>query len=207
MAKAAISWIGEDSDSELITGTDNLIDGVTTHPTEFPILKVDPTMAALGTLRTNFSGALSAAMGGGEAETAIKNSVRSLLEDGLRDSCANIQKLANNDRATMLLGGCPVQKEPAPAGDVTPPENVRLARGGNSGELDARANRVGNAHSYEWRYATAAAPTAWQDGGTSIGARKTLVGLTPGTVYTVQVRAVGTSGRSDWSDPAVLMVV
>ena len=43
--------------------------------------------------------------------------------------------------------------------------------------------------------------------GISTGARKTLKGLVPDTVYTVEVRAIGTSGRSDWSDPAVLRAV
>jgi hypothetical protein len=34
-----------------------------------------------------------------------------------------------------------------------------------------------------------------------------LNGLTAGTVYTVQVRAIGAAGPSDWSDPATLMVI
>jgi hypothetical protein len=35
----------------------------------------------------------------------------------------------------------------------------------------------------------------------------TFEGLTPGTTYVVQTRAIGSAGPSDWSDPAVLMAV
>ena len=46
-------------------------------------------------------------------------------------------------------------------------------------------------------------PGPWQSGGLFTNSRSMpLNGLTPGTNYTVQVRAIGGStGYSDWSDP------
>jgi hypothetical protein len=37
--------------------------------------------------------------------------------------------------------------------------------------------------------------------------RTAIKGLAAGTLNTVQVRAIGTAGPSDWSDPAMLMVI
>ena len=50
---------------------------------------------------------------------------------------------------------------------------------------------------------------AWQTAGAFTGARKIiLTGLTPGTVYNVQARAIGGStGYSDWSDPSSHMAM
>jgi hypothetical protein len=61
--------------------------------------------------------------------------------------------------------------------------------------------------SYQWRYATTAAPTAWTLLDPTMAANIPLNGLVPGTQYIVQVRAVGSQGPSDWSDAATLMVV
>ena len=64
-----------------------------------------------------------------------------------------------------------------------------------------KVQSVDNAHSYEVRYSVnGAAP---QSGGVFTQARRILVaGLTPGTAYTLQVRAIGGStGSSPWSEP------
>ena len=69
-----------------------------------------------------------------------------------------------------------------------------------------RITAVANARCYEVRYAAIGpngAPGSWQNGGLFTSSRTiTINGLTPGTNYTFQVRAVGGStGYSDWSDP------
>jgi hypothetical protein len=203
--------IATDSDAELLTFGGNVIQQFTDNPLVFVLS--DPTVPVLTGLHGDFETAVQNAVDGGETETATKNMVRRPYENGLRVAGAYVEKTANaanggnGDVSIVYLGGFKPRKTPAPKGDVGIPPNLRLKHGANSGELDAKADPVDGAATYEWRYATAAAPTAWQDGGTSTGARKTLKGLIPGTVYTVQLRAVGTSGRSDWSDPAVLMAV
>jgi hypothetical protein len=46
----------------------------------------------------------------------------------------------------------------------------------------------------------------WQAVGTFTNSRRiVLENLTPGTTYTVQARAVGTTGYSEWSDPVSRM--
>jgi chitodextrinase len=72
---------------------------------------------------------------------------------------------------------------------------------GASTTLTLNVEVVTNAKAYEVRQSTTAG--TWQDAGTYTQARRIVVeGLTPGTVYTFQVRAVGgATGYSDWSDP------
>ena len=77
---------------------------------------------------------------------------------------------------------------------------------GNSGQLLPRITAVANARCYEVRYAAIGpngAPGPWQNGGLFTSSRAINIGgLTPGTSYSFQVRAVGGStGYSDWSDP------
>jgi len=65
--------------------------------------------------------------------------------------------------------------------------------------------------SYEFRYA----PVLGDDGTPAaftleaVGSTKPRIisGLTPGTVYTFQVRALGRLGHTDWSDAVSRMVV
>ncbi len=74
-----------------------------------------------------------------------------------------------------------------------------------SGQLKLRIDPIPNARCYEARYALigpGGAPGPWQDGGLFTNSRKIIIpGLTPGSTYAFQIRAVGGStGYSDWSD-------
>jgi hypothetical protein len=77
---------------------------------------------------------------------------------------------------------------------------------GHSTQLLVNVNKVANARTYELQTAAigdGGAPGPWQRGGLFTKSRAMLLnGLTPGTTYAVQVRAIGGStGYSDWSDP------
>jgi hypothetical protein len=208
---AAIGFINDDTDPQLLTDGDSIIQALTDNSTALPA--PDPTVAALTTSRDHYRDALTAAAGGGEAATATKNQMRKLFGNDLRREAAYVEKVANaanggnGDVAIVYLGGFKPYKTPQPAGILDPPANLRLKQGAVSGTLGCRADAPDNASSFEWRYATAAAPNTYISGGITTACRTTLKGLTPGTTYTVQVRAIGAAGPSDWSDPAVLMVI
>ena len=60
--------------------------------------------------------------------------------------------------------------------------------------------------SYQWRYATGAAPFVYTQPDPTGKATCTILALTPGTQYVVQVRVIGRKGASDWSAGATLFV-
>jgi hypothetical protein len=70
---------------------------------------------------------------------------------------------------------------------------------------------VANARSYELRYATVGAPGSGVNWTTTLVATTKpaapINNLTPGTIYTFQVRAFGKPGFSDWSGPVERMAI
>jgi hypothetical protein len=76
-----------------------------------------------------------------------------------------------------------------------------------STQLQLRVTTVINARSYEAQTKTPAGD--WQAAGIHTKARTMILeDLTPGTLYTIQVRAIGGStGYSDWSDPVSHMAL
>ena len=69
-----------------------------------------------------------------------------------------------------------------------------------------RLTPIDNARTYETRLSADGGKT-WVSGGISPQARRiVLKSLTPGTVYTIQARAIGGStGQSDWSTTVTIM--
>ena len=91
-------------------------------------------------------------------------------------------------------------------------QNIRsLDHGSNSGEIAVRLKAVANASSYELRYAAVGvdnggtALTWTTEAVTGVKTPVTLTGLRPVTTDAFQVRSLGKSGYSDWSDSATLM--
>ena len=76
---------------------------------------------------------------------------------------------------------------------------------GNSGQFIIRAQAMQNVRMWKARFAvigTGGTPGPWQDGGLHGDSRRIILnGLTPGTLYSIQVQAVaGSNTYSDWSD-------
>jgi len=64
-----------------------------------------------------------------------------------------------------------------------------------------RVEAIANAHAYEAQTSTTG--SAWQPAGIYSQARRIVIpNLTPGTTYSVRVRAIGAGNSAgDWSDP------
>jgi hypothetical protein len=77
---------------------------------------------------------------------------------------------------------------------------------GAKGQLYAAGAPINGAYSYGWRIALASDPTTDVQAFQTTSSRTTFDGLTPGSVYEVQLSAVGSAGETDWSNPASLMV-
>ncbi|HMG72663.1 MAG TPA: fibronectin type III domain-containing protein [Pyrinomonadaceae bacterium] len=148
----------------------------------------------------------AAAVKGGQADTAAKNNARVVLVEMLRRLAGYVQIHCNNDLAVLLSSGFQTQNPNRASSPLAQPQGL-IIRHGVSGQLLAGIKPVRNARMYEGRIKGPGgdwAPSVFA----SDSRRIVFEGLTPGTIYTVQVRALGGStGQSDWSDPSSHMAM
>ncbi|MFZ0828844.1 MAG: fibronectin type III domain-containing protein [Verrucomicrobiia bacterium] len=129
---------------------------------------------------------------------------RDALVSALRQIAAYIQSLALDTVSAVLSSGFDVV---IPNHTQTPLARPVLNDLDNSitTQLQLSMQAVTNAKAYQVQFQNGTA--AWQELGIFPNTRGILLkGLTPGSIYSVRVRAVGGSTQySDWSDPISLM--
>lgn len=164
------------------------------------------TKVALETALSEFRVAIDQMEQGGTAATAEKNNKRDALVVLLRQLASYVELNCNNDLATLLSSGFQAVSTNRTQQPLEKPIIVTVGNG-MTGQLVVKVKPVPNARSYEVRYATVGTGGTLgpiQAAGVYTNSRAmTVGGLTAGTLYQVQVRAVGGStGYSDWSDPS-----
>jgi len=197
---------GKMIDGELVSRVESIVNGMTNSPS-FSKPPVD--LAALKTLLTSFSAALTAALDGGKKAIAEKNHLRGEILKQVKLLGHYVELVSNNDITTLLSSGfeplIPTRSAPQPLAAAS----IKKIDYGNSGQLLVSLNHVAKASSYEVRYSAMNAgggPGPWSSvsvakSGTSVPCN----GLNPGTVYAFQVRALGHIGFTDWSDTVTKM--
>jgi len=202
-AKVAVTFLTRSSDKELVTISGRIVEsmtGNTVYPAPFP------TLAVVTATRDAYVSAVNGLSRGAQA-IAQRNQTRAALVQALRDLALYVQHASQGDRVKLIGSGFPVQarRPRGSVGALPPPGHVRMRRTRNSNQLVALCDAVPAARSYQWRYATSQAPTAWTQADPITTARFVLDNAVPGTIYIVQVRVFGSAGPSDWSDAATLM--
>ncbi len=179
----------------------SVILGLTNNPA-YPDLPV--SLADLTASKDAYWNAFSDAMGGGRVLTALKNAARDRLVSQLKDTAHYVQIIAKNSRATLLASGFTDIDRNTASTPLSKPL-IRKALNQHSTQLWLRVKRVPNARLYQARLKTG--DGEYQDAGHFRQARlMVLEHLTPGTLYTIQVRALGGStGQSEWSLPVTIM--
>ena len=189
------------TDSEVIAIAGAVIAGMTGNPA-FPNPPVE--IAAVQSAVAQLTHAIAAQAQGGPAATADKNNKRHALIAQLRKLALYVQGNCGNDLAVLLSSGYSAQSTSKAQLPLTKPTIVSVENG-NSTQLVVKVDRIVQARCYELQAAalgTGGTPGPWQIRGLFTKSRSMPVnGLTPGTTYTIQVRAVGSTGCSDWSDP------
>jgi hypothetical protein len=191
------------ADAELDNFTQSVIDRMTGNAV-FPTPPV--TIPDLQTAKNDFTAKLTAAHGGSHADTAAKNNSRQSLLGSLRLLAGYVQINCNNDMAVLLSSGFDAMNTNRAQSQLEQPQGL-VIKNGTSGQLVASVTPVKNTSLYEGR---AKGPTGdWMPSVLTGDSRHiTFEGLTPGLVYTVQVRALGgLTGQSDWSDPSSHMAM
>ncbi|MGH7953865.1 MAG: fibronectin type III domain-containing protein [Limisphaerales bacterium] len=194
-----------DSDPQLITDATAIVAAMTGN-TNYPAPA--PALPDVGAAVDNFVAGVAAAADGGLALTSAKNDLRAILIALLRELASYVQVTCKGDLTKLLTSGFPIQKpQRQPIGTLPAPANLIVKLGGVSGELDAKADPVFGAATYNWRLSTTIAPTVTLQSGQSTAASTTFGGLMPGTSYNIEVNALGAAGPSDWSNPVSQIAV
>jgi hypothetical protein len=167
---------------------------------------VDLTLFQTGI--SNYAAAVVAALDGGKQAVANMNKLREGLVKMVEQLAHYVEANSNDDVATFTSSGFEIR----PTARVAPqplvqPEITGIDQG-KTGELLVAVTPVKKARMYEIRYApvgggvnpiTVTVPRALQ--------AVPIENLTPGTTYTFQVRAYGTLGFTDWSNPQQRMCI
>jgi hypothetical protein len=181
---------------------DDVVDGLTGNAA-FPSPPI--SVADLTTLNSKLRAAITAADAGGPQQTAAKNKAYAAVTDALRKDANYVEIQSDNDLETLLSSGYDVISTNRAQAPLDQPVIVEISNLATT-QLLIRLKSILNAKSYQVQIATTV-NGPWSEAGIYTQARRiVLLGLTPGTVYFVRVRAIGGStGYSEWSVPANLM--
>lgn len=161
----------------------------------------------LTTLKTAFDQALIKANRGGTLATALKNSARAALVVALDKNGSYVDINCDEDVTILMSSGYePISTNRAQTVLGTP--QVLGVEYGQTGELRLRIKADPNARSFVGRIKQANG----SEFGPSISFKNSrsilFDGLTAGVTYVMQLCAIGGStGQSDWSEPATKMAV
>lgn len=191
------------SDTELDNFAQGVIDALTGNAT-YPTPPV--TLANLQAAIDDYTAKMAAAQTGSRADRAAKNNSREVLIEMLRKMATYVQLMCNGDPALLLTSGFEMQSTNRASVELEKPQGLRI-KNGVAGQLVARVDAVRNANTYEGRAKTDDGD--WLPSIFSGSSRRIVFNsLTPGKMYTIQVRALGGStGHSDWSDPSSHMAI
>jgi hypothetical protein len=161
-------------------------------------------IADVTVLHKTYSDAVTAAALGGKHLTAAKRAARTPFVTALRSNAAYVQSVATQDAVMMLTSGYLINSTSRTSMPLLTPNILQLVNG-ISTQLLLSIKGVTNAKSYEVQLKTGTG--SWATIGIYSYTRNIILpNLTPGTVYSVQVRATGGStGYSGWSNPVSCM--
>jgi hypothetical protein len=185
-------------DKELIPFTAGVVTGLTGN-TACPTPPV--TAIVLDGHRKIFEDALAQSNKGSVDDTAAKDDARDVLVDDLRQDAAYVEQKAGGVASVITSTGFDVTTHEHNPVAIMPKAIIKQIINSASGQLLVRGQAIDNVHSLEAQIQIGTGP--WQPAGTFTQARNILLlNLTPGTTYTVRIRAVGGNNTyGEWSDP------
>src|SRR5437588_2035107 len=203
----AVTGFGKLDPNALANAAHHVAKGIGGNPVHFPNPPID--LAALDASGNTLTEAVIAAMDGGKTAKAVVKKQRKLVIQDLNLLAVFVQNVSNDDPAIFALSGFTAK----PTGRSAPqpvavPSFRSLDYGANSGQIAVYVKKVSGAKSYFIRYAVmnGTTPGPWTTmPAASIQKAITLSGLTPATIYGLQVQALGVLGYSDWSATETIM--
>ena len=160
---------------------------------------------------TQYKTDLAAAQDGGKKAIAQKNKSRGVVEKSLSKLATFVQETANNDATIITAAGFqPVTGKTTSQPMATPVIGDLLP--GPSGQMKLKMAPVFGARLYYIQWGAQGAggtlPTSWSTLMVAKAQPPTVItGLTPGTTYVFQVKAFGTLGFTEFSNPMSKMAL
>jgi hypothetical protein len=185
----------------LITYAQGIVKAMTGNPA-FP--SPVPTLAAVTEAISELQTAETAALSRTKGAVAVRNEKRAALVTLLQQLRAHIQATADANPETsasvIQSAGVALRKTPVRT------KRVFAAKFGPvSGSVHLVTNTAARRASYEWQYSADGGKT-WVSAPSTLQAKTTIPGLTPGATVLFRYRAVTKTGEGDWSQSQSLIV-
>jgi hypothetical protein len=168
-------------------------------------------LAVFETILQQYADAISAALDGSKKAIAERQKLRDEVLSKLRLLGAYVEAACNGDLSVLLSSGFEAASGTRFAPQPLPVPTITRVDQGNSGQLLINIKAVPKAQSYELRHAPlepGGAPGPWTTTFVAVVKQATpIANLTPGTVFSFQVRAVNRAGYTDWSDAVKRMCI
>jgi hypothetical protein len=194
------------SDSEFAANALAAHDGVKAHPELFPN---PPDLDAFMTSIQTFEGSIAKAQDGGKTAVSAKNKARAATVKLYRQLGhyveANCDINVVNASGYKVVPKIKVAPQPVSKGVID-----KVVAGPVPGEVIVRGKSIPKAKSYVLRSAALGAdgkPGTFTEIALTNPRKISVTGLTPGTTYAFQIKALGVLGFGDWSDVALRMSV
>lgn len=137
-----------------------------------------------------------------QAKLLARDDALQALEALLRTEANTVLEATGGDPTKIVRAGFQVKQRATPIGIPGQVMLLTLHAGALDGSVDANWQTVRGARLFELQFCTGASPDTWVDKGSVSKTRVTLGGLTSGSKLWLRVRAVGTAGHGEWSQPA-----
>ncbi len=158
----------------------------------------------------SLSAAIAQAQDGSKKDIAAMNKQMEWVIKMFRQLGTYVEANCKDDMATFVSSGFqPLVIVKSTTQPLAIP-SVKKIEQGNTGQLLVRIATIAKAKSYEMHYGVVANGTVatWIPVPvTNVKTATSVAGLTPGTVYAFQVRALGALGYTDWSDSVTRMCI
>ena len=189
------------SDVDVVKNGITVQTNMTGNP-KFPNSPVD--LAVLKTGLDSLSALIAEAADGSKKVIARKNQQREVVIGMLRLLARYVEVVSLSDPAAFQASGFQLASTTKTQSAPLSEKIRKIDHGTNSGQVLVWIQPVRQAGSYELRYGPAVnggAPTNWTTQGVlMVKSPAVLTGLTPGTTYFFQARALLKEGYTDWTD-------
>ena len=191
-------------DDKVVNLLNNSLKGLTANATVFSKLPIDlPTyQAAIDA----YVAARPAADDGSRTAISHKNKLRDAAIKMYVELAHYVESNCNDDMTTFLLSGFqPATSTKAAPQPLTVPSITSAIPGPKTGEMKIKTNSDPKTIAQEVHYGAVPAgggtPATWLSEPIPSKRGVVITGLTPGTTYVFQVRALGRLGYTNFSDP------